>query len=119
MKKLIISLSIIFCSSLSAEWILFDTPSHRDKYWYNNKKIKVNDNKKLVWIKVKSGSNISQAYVKFDCEKLNHEIVSTVGTPPGEIWLFLWINITFIKCSIFTRDRSKLLISKSTEKAYE
>ena len=71
MKKFIISLFIVFCSSLSAEWILFDNPSQRDKYWYNNKKIKVKDNKKLVWIKVKSGSNISQAYVKFDCEKLN------------------------------------------------
>ncbi len=72
MKKLIIIISLLFCSSVSAEWVLLGT-KNGNKVWYEDERIKVKGDNAYVWsrssypIAIK-GYKSNERYDKINCE---------------------------------------------------
>ena len=73
MKKLLIIISLLFCSSVSAEWVLYHESSSGDKFWYEDERIKVRGDNAYVWsrssypIAIK-GYKSNERYDKINCE---------------------------------------------------
>ena len=73
MKKLLIIISLLLCSSVSAEWVLYHESSSGDKFWYEDERIKVRGDNAYVWsrssypIAIK-GYKSNERYDKIDCK---------------------------------------------------
>ena len=72
MKKLIIIISLLFCSSVSAEWVLLGT-KNGNKVWHEDERIKVKGDNAYVWSRSSypiaiSGYKSNERYDKINCE---------------------------------------------------
>ena len=53
MKKILILISLLSFSLVNAEWVLFNSYSNGDKYWYENDRVKIINGNTFVWVKIK------------------------------------------------------------------
>ena len=57
MKKLLIIISLLFCSSVSAEWVYFATNPLGSKFWYEDERIRVRGDNVFVWERTRFSVN--------------------------------------------------------------
>ena len=82
MKKLLIIIGLLFCSSVSAEWVLYyESASYGDKYWYEDKRIRVRGDNVFVWTRTKNKEKTrgligsAQTYFKINCDEYSYQFL--------------------------------------------
>ena len=82
MSKILLLLSLFFCSNLSTAWTLLGTSSDGRNYWYDDKQVIKENENILLWIKfnITSKSVYSyksyKSYLKLNCLDFSFETIS-------------------------------------------
>ena len=106
MKKLIIIISLLFCSSVSAEWVFFLESKSGVMNWYEDKRIRVRGDNVLVWSRTRYPENkkiggevgSSTAYNEINCNEYSYQYLQVHFYADFEC--VAWLRVSSSACSL-------------------